>query len=81
MAFGISPRRAQSLVWLRVYRRALAKVLPEAVPLSSVHAIASVAGASVAMSNRAARRLCDRLVTLGAARTLTGRSTVRLYGL
>ncbi len=31
-------------------------------------------------SKRAARRFCDRLVELGAARELTGRDTFRLYG-
>lgn len=31
-------------------------------------------------SDRAARRFCDRLVALGAARELTGRDTFRLYG-
>lgn len=38
-------------------------------------------GALGFMSDRAARRLCDRLVALGALRELTGRETFRLYGL
>lgn len=32
------------------------------------------------LSDRAARRLCDRLVALGALRELTGRDAFRLYG-
>ena len=40
-----------------------------------------VQGSRFAMTDRAARRLCDRLVDLGAARELTGRPTFRLYGL
>lgn len=34
----------------------------------------------VGMSDRAARRLCDRLVDLGVVRELTGRDTFRMYG-
>lgn len=33
------------------------------------------------LSDRAARRICDRLVSLGALRELTGRETFRLFGL
>ncbi len=41
---------------------------------------ALVPGALDFMSDRAARRICDRLVALGAVRELTGRDTFRLYG-
>jgi len=40
----------------------------------------ALADPSVGMSDRAARRLCDRLVVLGVVRELTGRDTFRLYG-
>ncbi|MEO3479973.1 DUF1403 family protein [Phaeobacter sp. CAU 1743] len=40
-----------------------------------------IRGTSIPMTDRAARRFCDRLVGLGVARELTGRSTFRLYGI
>lgn len=40
----------------------------------------AVAPSALPLPNRAARRLCDRLVELGAIRELTGRDTFRLYG-
>lgn len=40
-----------------------------------------IQGTNTPMTGRAARRLCDRLVELGAVRELTGRSTFRLYGI
>ena len=40
-----------------------------------------IRGTSFSMTDRAARRFCDRLVELGVAQELTGRSTFRLYGI
>ena len=40
-----------------------------------------IQGTRIPMTDRAARRFCDRLVELGVARELTGRPTFRLYGI
>ncbi|MBS8224705.1 DUF1403 family protein [Vannielia litorea] len=40
-----------------------------------------IRGTNIPMTDRAARRFCDRLVELGVARELTGRQTFRLYGI
>lgn len=39
-----------------------------------------IAPSALPLPDRAARRLCDRLVDLGAIREMTGRDTFRLYG-
>ncbi len=41
----------------------------------------TIQGTTIPMTDRAARRFCDRLLELGVARELTGRSTFRLYGI
>ncbi|KJZ18508.1 DUF1403 family protein [Loktanella sp. S4079] len=40
----------------------------------------ALAPSALPLADRAARRLCDRLVSLGVIRELTGRKTFRLYG-
>jgi len=47
----------------------------------STHLSPMIQGTTIPMTDRAARRFCDRLVELGVARELTGRPTFRLYGL
>jgi hypothetical protein len=65
-----------------------AKGSDEALALFLSHDVVSPSGmlspmiksTSMPMTDRAARRLCDRLIELGVVRELTGRSTFRLYG-
>lgn len=58
-----------------------AKAAPEAVALFLTRdALSPSLALTGIMSDRAARRLCDRLVVLGAVRELTGRDSFRLYG-
>ena len=86
-------RSAADLGWRAEKLRAIAPKLrakgsDEALSLFLSHDAVSpsgmlspmIQGTSVAMTDRAARRLCDRLVELGVVRELTGRSTFRLYG-
>ena len=59
---------------------AVALFLREDAVLPSTMLSPRIKGTNIPMTDRAARRLCDRLVELGAVRELTGRSTFRLYG-
>ncbi len=64
----------------------LAAVAPKLRAKGAAEAVAiflsrdAVAPSALPLPDRAARRLCDRLVDLGAVRELTGRDTFRLYG-
>ncbi len=58
-----------------------AKGSDEAVALFLNRDAVAPAALTSLRSARAARRLCDRLVALGAVRELTGRDTFRLYGI
>ena len=57
-----------------------AKAAGRAVDLFLSRDAVAPAGLTAFMSDRAARRLCERLVDLGAVRELTGRESFRLYG-
>jgi len=57
-----------------------AKGAARAVDLFLSHDALAPTALAAFMSDRAARRLCDRLVQLGAVRELTGRDSFRLYG-
>jgi hypothetical protein len=59
---------------------AVALFLCEDAVLPSAMLSPRIQGTSIPMTDRAARRLCDRLVELGVVKEVTGRSTFRLYG-
>jgi hypothetical protein len=82
-AAGDAVRLAAELTRRAAYLRAVAprlraKGAEEAVQMFLTRE--AVAPAALPLSDRAARRLCDRLIDLGAIRELTGRDTFRLYG-
>lgn len=79
-ALSIASELARGAARLRaVVPKLRARGAGQAVDLFLSHD-AVAPGALTFMSDRAARRLCDRLVSLGAVRELTGRETFRLYG-
>ena len=73
-------RRAQSLqdVAPKLRAKGAGAALQALLDEDSLSASSKIGGQ---MSERGARRLFDRLVSLGAIRELTGRATFRLYGL
>lgn len=61
--------------------RLRAKAAGLAIEMILMHDAVAPSALARVMSDRAARRLCDRLVQLGCLRELTGRDSFRLYGL
>ena len=69
------------LRWREWLRRVEAVLFASAAPVGREDLARVVGQGSLTfMSDRAARRLCDRSVELGVVRELTGRDTFRLYG-
>ena len=65
----------------KVSEAAVALFLSEDAVAPSTMLSPMIRGTTTRMTDRAARRFCDRLVELGVARELTGRPTFRLYGI
>ena len=74
-------RRSKTLIAVAPSLRAKPAAKIVALLLSQDCVSPAEAARQAPMTARAARRLFDRLVALGAARELTGRLTFRLYGL
>ncbi|WP_299870190.1 DUF1403 family protein [uncultured Roseobacter sp.] len=80
-------RRAEALCTVTPKLRAkgsdaaVALFLSEDAVVPSTMLSPVIQGTTIPMTDRAARRFCDRLIELGVARELTGRSTFRLYGI
>ncbi|BDV36442.1 DUF1403 family protein [Methylocystis iwaonis] len=74
-------RRASALLALLPKLRAKRAGRVVALLLADDGVTPAAAARATGMSDRAARRLFDRLVDLGGARELTGRETFRIYGL
>lgn len=76
-------RLAADLAWRSAHLEAVAPRLRARGASGAVKMFLTrdaVAPSALPLPDRAARRLCDRLVDLGAVRELTGRDTFRLYG-
>ncbi|MBG0792324.1 DUF1403 family protein [Methylocystis sp. H62] len=74
-------RRSETLLSHAPKLRAKRAVRVVDLLLSDDCVSASRAAKAAGLSDRAARRLFDRLVAVGAIRELTGRANFRLYGL
>jgi hypothetical protein len=74
-------RRAQKLVSVAPMLRAKGAGRVVEMLLADDAVTPAAAASRAGLSDRAARRLFDRLVALGAARELSGRETFRIYGL
>lgn len=80
-AVGLAAELARKAVRLRAVAPKLRAIgADQAVALFLSHDALAPAALTGFMSDRAARRLCDRLVQLGVLRELTGRDSFRLFG-
>jgi hypothetical protein len=78
---GELSRRSQALLVVRPKLRAKGAGRVVELLLGDDAVSPARAAKAARLSDRAARRLFDRLIELGAARELSGRSNFRLYGL